>query len=177
MLACLVGAMTLTSALLGWIDPSQPAAYLPPSFETLLSSARLLVGENVRVEPDRWSEAEILAGPVAGAAAPFLAATADKSSSHFLVDLDGRVVRTRRWSRQQAAGMRPGTIEIQIARRRTDQPMSRAQWYAVRALITALHEAVASQQPALPVRVQQAWAEVYDLAPDAMLELGPISSN
>ena len=188
-LACLVGAMTAASALLGWIDPHTGARFqsrtsglraeafrLQPdarslwpeyrrsdsaSSDTTLRLARSLVADDVMVREGQWRDVEILAGPVMTASAPLLAATANRDEYHFHIGLKGRPTRTSRWSRQEAFAGYPHTVRIQVARREEHQPTLPSQWHCVRALFAALDEAIAPAGMPLPVRLQAEWAQVY----------------
>ncbi len=188
-LACLVGAMTAASALLGWIDPYAGARFQSrtsglraaafrlqpdarslwpeysrshnPSSDTALSLARSLVADDVVVREGQWNDVEILAWPVMTTSAPLLAATANRNEYHFRIDLEGRPSRTSRWSRQEAFAGYPHTVRIQIACREGHQPMSPAQWHCLRALFAALDEAIAPAGMRLPVRLQAEWTQVY----------------
>lgn len=191
-LGCLAGAMTGTAVLLAWMDPSAPLTAETPPFEVLLSHARSLVTDNVVVLDDRWDDVEILAGPGRTASTSFLAARADargarrKGDHHFQVDLEGRASRTPRWSRQEGSSRRRRTVSIRVARADPDQPMSRAQWNSVRALVTALSEAAGRTgladrpdqsrpagllTPALTVRLAEPWANVYGIEPGTVIDM------
>ena len=173
-LLSLVVAMTATSALLGFIDPSKPVDVEPPSFASVLPVARELVAGNVDLRRDHWRGVEVLAGPTAS---KFLTATAAEPDLHFVIDVDGRLHRTAEWSRQDPRSLRPRPIRIQVARRGEHEPMSRSQWHGVRALVAAIHEAVAAEQSVVEVRFEAEWATIYGLEADAVLEMAPLAPS
>ena len=160
----MAGAMMGTSALLGWMDSSHPPPVRALSSEETLWLARSLVADDLAIRQQQWGSIEILAAP-ATSSASFLTARADRAEHHFCVDLDGLPSRTMRWSRQVACAAPPCAVKIEVARGDGGQSMSRAQWNSVRALIAALHDAVAAEGDLFPVRLQDEWAEVYNLEP------------
>lgn len=177
-LGCLVGAMTGTAALLGWIDPSEPLLPEAPSFDAVLRDAQSLVADGVALHKDRWHAVKILAGPAGSDSPTFLAATADRSACHFLIDDAGRTSRTARWLRQEASQSDPGTVRIQVARGgETRQAMTRTQWRCLQALIAAVRNVVATESDALPVRLHEEWAKAYGLEPGATLAIPPTASS
>ncbi len=178
-LGCLVGAMTGTAALLGWIDPSEPLPPEAPPFDVILRDAQSLVSDDVALHKDRWHAVKILAGPVTSDSPTFLAATADRSKCHFLIDDRGRTSRTARWLRQEASLSDPGTVRIQVARggEKTRQAMTRTQWRCLQALIAAVRNVAAAESAALPVRLHEEWAKAYGLEPGATLAFPPTASS
>lgn len=172
-LGCLVGAMTGTAAWLGWIDPSEPLPPEAPSFDMVLRDAQSLVADDVALHKDRWHAVEILAGPATSGTPTFLAATADRSACHFLIDDAGRTARTVRWLRQEASRSSPGTVRIQVARGERRQAMTRTQWRCLQALIAAVRKATATQNTDFPVRLHEEWAKAYGLEPGATLAIPP----
>ncbi len=174
MLVCLVGAMTGTSALLGWIDPSPAIRAEAPPLETVLRQARSLVTADVVIREAQWRKIEILAGPASAGSAAYLTATAYHSTYHFHVDLEGRPTRASGWSYQHSFDEQPRAVRVQVACWKPHQPMSRAQWQSVRALIAELREAIATQGMDLPVCLEQEWAEVYGLEAGTSLQITPL---
>ena len=141
-LGCLVGAMTGTSMLLAWIDPSPGISTdeaRPDDF--IIRRARSLVTDNVDVLKDRWDNVEVFAGSARRSSAPFLTARSDKGRHHFHIDLEGRASRTSRWPHQVGSAGRRRDVRIRVALKSPHQPMSRTQAHCVRALIIALSEA------------------------------------
>lgn len=173
-LASLAAAMTGTSAWLGWIDPSDPTATQTPSFESLMVSARLLVADDVFIEHGNWHAVEVLAGPAASGA--FLTARSADAAYDFSIDADGHLERSTRWTTRGPGDADNATIRIMVARRDRDELMTRAQWYALRALTAALQEAAGVPSP-IPVRLQSSWAKAYGLQTNTELVLNPPPSS
>lgn len=163
--------MTGTSALLGWIDPSPPIPASMPSFDVILCEARSLVSVDLGDSGSEWGNVEIVAGPVTRGATSFLAATHDRADYHYRVDLDGHPYRARNWPGPAAAGVSSSAARIQVARHGLREPMSRAQWIGVQALVVALHEVTGSSS--LPVRLGESWARIYGFDPQAVLDMTP----
>lgn len=162
-LGSLVIAMTTVSALLGWIDPSQPAPGPVPSYPSLLADARGVVGDQVSIRPDRWNNVGVVSGPVTGASR--LTAVADHIPSHFVVGPDGTFSRTVHWEHQEDIDDAPRTVTIEVASLAAGRPMTRAQWYAVRALIAAVTDLTAPGQPMMPMHLDADWARAYGVDP------------
>lgn len=174
-LGCLVAAMTGTSALLGWIDPSPPIPASMPSFEVVLLEARSLVSEDFGDSNFEWGDVEIIAGPVTRGGTSFLAATSDHADYHYRIDLDGHPYRARNWPGRAVAGVSPRAARIQVARRGPREPMSRAQWIGVQALVAALHEVTG--RSSLPVRLGESWARIYGFDPQAVLDMTALDNT
>ena len=170
-LGCLAVAMTGTSGLLGWIDPSPPLPADALSSNEVVSLARAVAADGLTLREGRWDKIEIVSDPVSGVSAPFLTATTRRSTCHFVIDLEGRPSRTAKWTRQEAAARDPRAISIRVARRAEDQPMSRTQWQCVRALASVLSEGTRAKENTLPVLLKEHWAETYALAPGTALAL------
>lgn len=150
---CLVVAMTATSALLGWMDPSTTSPALPPSPSVFLPIARAAVERADGQTELQWSTIDVLAGPAQSVTdseggPTFLAARSSQrlveddteSDCHFRVDRNGVPFATRYWIEQRSLEQTPETIRIQIDRLENDERMTRAQWFCVRALALALSE-------------------------------------
>jgi hypothetical protein len=185
-LGCLIAAMVATSALLGWIDPSQPQQAKAISLEAANALARSVVNEGSVVHGQPWYAIEVTAGRATAAAGTVLTASSRGERCHFLVGLDGLPSRASRWprqgggdvgtrQRQGADAARAGlTVRIQVAQQKTGQPMSRAQWHAVCALVSALREKLEADGATLPVYLQEEWAAVYGVDPaEAIVEPEP----
>ena len=170
-LVCLAVAMTGTSGLLGWIDPSPPLPADALSSDEVIRLARAVATDGLTLREGRWDKIEIVPGPVSGVSAPFLTATASRTRAHFVIDLEGRPSRTAKWTRQEAAAKDPRAISIQVARWNDGQPMSRAQWRCIRALASALNDSTSRSDKLLPVLLEKRWAETYALKPGAQLDL------
>jgi len=174
-LACLAVAMTATSALLSWIDPSPPLPRVALSTEELAGLGQSLVTDGVTVREGRWARIEISAGDAGELAGSYLAATSH-STTHFLVDLDGRPTRTTRWVRQEDTAQDGHSIRIEVARHGSVDRMSRVQWLAVRGLVAAIHARIADGPSRLPVLLQGGWAAAYGLEPGTRLDLAPLNT-
>lgn len=172
-LACLAVAMTATSALLGWIDPSEPLPADSLSSGELADLGQSLVVDGINLHEGRWNKIEIVAGHTSDTAAPYLTATSG-SSTHFLVDLNGRPGRTPQWVRQAALNRDTHAVVIEVARRSDSSGMSRVQWQAVQSLVAALGTEVCRGGDCLPVVLQGAWAQAYDLEPGTQLDWTPL---
>jgi hypothetical protein len=174
MLGCLAAAMTGTSALLGWMDPSSTSAYERPLAE-ILSDARQAVSSRIGVRPSTWRSIEVLAGPVAGRSGTLLAASLQTGEFHFQIGLDGRILPTENWIDQGFVSGKPGSVRMEIVRIEREGPMTRAQWDCVRALVTVLRESPTYHAADLPVRLDPVWTDVYGLSPDAQIHVGPLA--
>ena len=171
-LASLAVAMTATSALLGWIDPSPPLPTSSLSSDELANLGESLVAGGITVRDGRWDKIEISAGHAKNASPSYLTATS-RNDSHFLIGLDGRPTRTPKWVRQEAAAQDTHAIRIEVARRDETRGMSRVQWEAVRGLVSSLHARLSDRHVDLPVLLQGAWATAYGLKPGTRLDLSP----
>ena len=176
-LACLVGAMMGTSALLGWIDPSPTAPAAPISTEEVIQLTSSLVTDGLTLRADQWQDIEIAAGPPGDPPGQFLAASAESAEYHFHIGLDGVPHRAAQWTRQEGCDGQWHTVRVQVARRGIGQPMSRGQWLSVRALVSSLGQAIAVNELSLPVHLDGEWAETYGLAPGSVVEISPLSAE
>jgi hypothetical protein len=169
-LSFLALAMTGTSALLAWIDPSPPLPTSSLSSDQLADLGQSLVADGITLREGRWDKIEILAGSPADVTGSYLTATS-RSTTHFLVDLEGHPTRTPNWTRQEAAGGDQNSICIEVARRDDLGGMSRVQWEAVQGLVSALHACGTDGSGHLPVLLQGGWAIAYGLEPGTRLDL------
>ncbi len=169
-IAALVGSMTATSFLLGWMDPSNALTAPTPSVDELLPIARLLVADDVTIDPERWHGMEILTGHRRGST--LLAAQTGHQRHHFHIDAAGLISRTTGWTRQQLVGPSASLVTVRIDPSTVDMHMSRAQWNGVHALLLALEEAGARH---LEVSLDAEWKRAYGLEPDSVLDLGRIN--
>ncbi len=174
-MVCLVVAMTTTSALLGWIDPSTSLPSPPPSPEAFLPLAVQAVEAAESFGVLDWSGIEVVAGSREPAdhtvtSRSLLAATRptgvlelnEEAVCHFRVDLDGRPSASHHWIHQHVVPGEEDTIRIEVVLPSESDRMTRAQWFSVRALAAVLCD---SDHPmeSLPLRLGEAWAHVYDL--------------
>ncbi len=176
-IVCLVAAMSATSALLGWMDPSPAVPLRPLTIETALHEARSIVAESPWIAGEPWERIEVLAGASSEAVPAFLTATASRDRHHFRVELDGRLSSTTNRHRCEPATDDACAVRVEIARPEERQVMSRAQWNSLRALITALYEAANRANPACPVTFDETWAKLYGLEPGATINVTPIDKT
>ena len=164
-LGFLVAAMTGTSVLLGWMDPSPRPVSDAPSPSEIERWARLVVGveSGIDLQTGRWDDIEIVPAPGSPAGGSMLAAGHGSTSYHFHVDRRGRPTRAKRWREQAATDGLPHTVRIEVAPLAGAQPLSTVQCFCVRALVAALNDALASGGPSLPVRLPPAWEDVIDI--------------
>jgi hypothetical protein len=164
-LGCLVVAMTGTSAMLGWMDPtSDGAAVVVTEFEiTALVRESVDSGFSADTEPAVWREVEISPGRSMPTAGSLLAARRGPLNYHFYVDRFGRPMKTVHWRRQQAVAGRRGVIRIQVEPTAQDATISAAQRYCVRQLIETLSVSLTSEEAPLAVR----WPQDGDRYPAA----------
>lgn len=196
----LVGAMTATSALLGWMDPSTTSPALPPSPNVFLPMARAAVESYDGQVALEWSSIDLWAGPGGnkmdvGNGPTLLTAKSSlrvmeeesESDCHFRVDRNGVPFATRHWVEQRSLLETPDAIRIQIDRRESDDRMTRAQWFCVRALASAL-SALDHAEPSdlrsfdpedsrrvtaympdvdVPLRLNENWGQIYDLSAES----------
>ena len=164
-LAVLVGSMTATSFLLGWMDPSSPLVSPTPSVDDLLPLARLLVADDVKIDPAQWQGMELLTGRRRGST--LLAAQTANQGHHFHIDAAGMISRTTGWTRQQYVGSSTGVVIVRIVPSTTDKHMSRGQWNGIHALLLALEESGAR---GLKVSLDAEWKRTYGLEPGSVLD-------
>ena len=151
-LACLVGAMTGTTTLLGWIDPSHlvPPEVLAPGELVLL--ARSVVGDPGRIDVDQWDEVEVSTGAGPTRMGRLLATRADPAHYHFYIDTAGRPVHTSRWQEQEAAWPGSKAVRIEVANRGAGLPWNAAQMRCVQVVVSVLNEALGAHETGIPVR-------------------------
>jgi len=161
-LVALVSAMTVTAAVLGWMDPSPP---LPDDFDAqqLAFLAEEAVLSGVDLDRGRWRLIEVTSEPLSSREGTMLAAEPAVEASHFRVSLDGRVRAGRLWRQQRPLDEAPGAIRIAIARVDVSAPMSSGQWVTLRAMIEAINSRAAVTDVPLPVELDAQWRETYGL--------------
>jgi hypothetical protein len=172
-LACLVAAMTCTSAFLGWLDPSRHLLSDALPEQEIVRLARSAVLDDVVIRGDQWREVEIAAS--AGTSArPMLSAVADRSDVHFFVGADGRAMRADRWRAQRGLAGAPRTVRVGVFCRVEGEPMTAGQWLCVRELLTALNEVVTPSGYDLPVRLGKGWEAAYGVEHGSGLQLSAV---
>ena len=157
MLGCLAAAMTSTSILLAWMDPSPPPTNETPEPDAMERWARIVVGADLAVPEGRWTRIEITEAPGRTVGRGLLAAAVNSGKYHFLVGSDGRPIRTRYWHNQQASPGAEHTIRIQVAPRHNRKKIVAIQDLCIRALIAALNDVLLPEGGTLPVHLPSGW--------------------
>ncbi len=152
-LGSLVAAMTATTWLLSWMDPSQPVPFGDRYLVELERMAHAAVIDGIELHPAQWSTIDIQVSPsmLSTASGVMLAAGGGSGSWHFRVDRDGRPVRASAWSHQQNIAGYPSTVRIQLTRRRGDNDFPVAQRFGVRALIESLRQVLPTDRTPVTV--------------------------
>ena len=156
-LGCLVAAMTSTSILLAWLNPSPPPTNEIPEPDELARLALIVVGADLTVPEGRWNRIEIIEAPGRTTGGGLLAAAVNSGKCHFLVSSEGRPIRTRYWHNQQASLGAEHTIRIQVPPNRHRERTIAIQDLCLQALITALNEALLPEGGTLPVQLPSGW--------------------
>ena len=172
-LGCLILAMSGTSALLGWIDPSNPQDPIERPFSQVLADVQTLVWESLDPQHSDWQRLAVIGEPPAANRTTLLAAIAGEADSHFRVAMDGGLTRTGVWIDQGVFAPDSRDVRVSLARRDAESPMTRAQWNTVRALAISLEATRAPSSPGFPVFLRAPWSAIYDVASDTPLFLAP----
>lgn len=170
-LACLAVSMTGVAWLLAWIDPSPSTAEGSVPAEMVAARVRTIVDLPGRIDQARWLGVEIVAGDRLTGDAALLSASATVPDAHFVVDAQGEPSPAPFWLEQQAAAQGTATVRIEVACRDANEPMTKAQWAAVRGLVGALNARLCPSGESLPIEVGPTWRRVYGLRPDTVFEL------
>ena len=154
-LGCLAAAMTGTSVVLHWLDPSSTLRTQTLTAGEVTALARSLVTDAVEIKPEQWREVEVVPGPTTMTVpGTLLTATPDPVACHFYVDQAGRPSRARGWSRQTPPYDAPHTVRIQVSRAAGVEAFpTPLQWFTIRSLVDAL-DAALLQNGTMPVHVQ-----------------------
>lgn len=152
-LASLAAAMTATTWLLSWIDPSPPVPFGDRYLVELERMAHSAVIDGVELRPTQWSLIDIQVSPSTWSTTPgvMLAAGAGSGFWHFRVDRNGRPVRASAWSNQQSIAGYPRTVRIQLTRPRGDNDFPVAQRFGVRALVESLRQVLPTNRAPITV--------------------------
>lgn len=153
-LTCLVVAMSGTAALLGWIDPSDPASLDAAAADEIVQLTRAVVEEDVAVVQGRWRSVEVRWEPGPAPSGAMLAASDYAEPCHFFLAPDGRPTRGLYWQHQTAAPGRAGVITIHLASHGRGNPLTPGQHFGLRALLLALHSAAGRGEHPLAVYLQ-----------------------
>lgn len=169
-LACLVGAMTGTTTLLGWIDPSRP---VPPEMLApgeLVLLARSVVGDPERIDVDQWEEVEVTTGAGLTRTGRLLAARGGPAHYHFYIDAAGRPVHTSRWQEQQAVWPGSKVVRIEVANRGAGLPLNAAQMRCVQVVVSVLNEVLGGPKTGIPVRWGKGGSGLFNREGEAPFE-------
>lgn len=180
-LGCLVSAMSVTGVFLSWLAPSADLLPEREQIRRALDRARSAVarsGADRAGSPHHsaWRGIEIVPGPSTAAATSLLAARSGQETCHFSVDDAGIADSLPPWQSARSAAHRDGIVRIRVSQTDFDQPMSAAQWLAVRSLIAALSGTTDHLGPSLPIRLHAEWARVYGVSESAVFELAPATA-
>ena len=157
--------------MLAWIDPIPPTAEGSVPAEMVAARAQTIVDAPIRLDSARWLGVEIVAGDRLTGDAALLSASANAPDAHFVVDAQGDPSPAPFWLQQQAAAQGTATVRIEVACRDTNEPMTKAQWAAVRGLVGALNARLCPPGESLPIEVGPTWRQVYGLRPGTVFEL------
>ena len=102
-----------------------------------------------------------------------LTAQAAADDVHFTVDQYGRCESSALWRGQALGPDGNADIRIRIIQLGDGEPMSSAQWTAVRALVGALTPVVGGGYD-LAVSLEPTFGEVYGLTPGAVVQVAPL---
>jgi len=139
-LVSLVVAMTATTALLGWIDPSAVPSPSTPTVEDVLPIARSLVADGLRYRHAEWRSVQVRISTPTMRSERWLAASPDGGDHHFAVDDQGRSSNTALWLAQAPVEALSATIVVHLIPHRDHLEPTDAQVNAARALVLALNE-------------------------------------
>jgi len=147
-LAILAGAMTGTSALLAWMDPTPPPAGSMSEGQSP-DSVHTLIAADVPLQWDQWDQIEVAPSQSAGRGPMMLAARASEAC-HFRIDESGRPSRCDPWRRQATIPGQPGVIRIKTAQP-SDIRITEAQRACLINLIESLKDLAAANGRSLQV--------------------------
>ncbi len=159
-LAYLVVAMTGTSMLLGWLDPSLPPSAGALSNDVIIHLAREAVTQDVEILGDEWAEVRV-GLDARTLSSTLLAAPAGRADWHFLVGVDGRPSRAVTWQSQEQVPGSPHVVHIHVVEAIDGGLVSSAQWLCVRALIASLDRAAGQGGETLPVQFDDSIDRLY----------------
>ncbi len=135
------------------IDPAADPIPIHP--DDIVRLARGEVAENVVILDEKWLEVEVAAAPDGIFGSAMLAATSHSSDWHFSVDRNGIPTRGDAWSNQRVAAQSPGSVRILVMELEDGGTMSKAQWFCIQALVTAINDALGLEEVSLPISLQQ----------------------
>ncbi len=158
-LACLAAAMTGTSILLGWMDPSKLPSAEPPTPLEISLWTDLAVGRpsSTGNRDGRWQAIEVVGTPAPAWEGAMLAARGAGASYHFFVDRQGRPSRSKLWHEQEDVADNPRTVRISVAPNGGDAAASAAQRLCIEGLLEALGSTLAGGENQLPVQFARLW--------------------
>jgi hypothetical protein len=136
-MALLVVAMTITAAVLVWIEPNSTSAQ---DIAPLLAAqqAERVVAFDAAVPPGRWSQVEVVTYPDSPAGrSSMLTAVSRPDRFHFVVGETGFIRATTFWLEQEGIGEPPDVVRVGVACE-TNGPVSFVQRLALEALLAEL---------------------------------------
>lgn len=154
-LALLVVAMTITAALLVWIEPSSTSAQ---DIVPLLAAqqAERVVAFDVGVPEGRWRQIEVAMFPNASAVRfSTLTAIMPRDRFHFVVGANGFIRATTFWLGQEGIGEPSDIVRVGVACE-PNSPVSFVQKLALEALLNELERQCSPPGVRLSVLVQNA---------------------
>ncbi|MHC5111750.1 MAG: hypothetical protein ACYTHJ_17935 [Planctomycetota bacterium] len=136
-LGSLVFAMTGTSTLLSWLDPSLPPAMDELPSETIIELAQSAVSGEVSVDGTRWERIEVIVSAYQRTN-PMLSAPSREAGWHFRISADGRPTVGRTWRLQEDAGA-ANVILVNVIVQDGSDSITSSQAICVRALLASIY--------------------------------------
>jgi hypothetical protein len=137
-MALLVAAMTVTTALLIWIEPSRTSAQvLVPALAA--EQAQRVVATDRLIPTGRWFEINVgICADRRARRSNVLAAIAPNEQFHFVVMPNGHVQATAAWHHQESIGELYDVVQIGVGCHQADGFLSASQRTALEALLLEL---------------------------------------
>ena len=150
----LVVAMTTTTALLTWAEPSTTAAQsLVPALAA--EQAQRVVATDVQVRLGRWHQIELAVHPgLPDIRSNSLAAISSADRFHFLVSATGSVRATASWAEQESIGEPADVVRVGVACAANATGLTASQRVTLGALLTELDRRCAPPEGWRPVSVR-----------------------
>lgn len=150
----LVVAMTATTALLTWAEPSTTAAQsLVPALAA--EQAQRVVTTDVQMRLGRWHQIEVAVHPgLPGIRGNTLAAISSADQFHFLVGASGSVRATAAWVEQESIGEPTDVVRVGVACAANAAGLTASQRVTLGALLSELNHRCAPPDGWRPVSVR-----------------------